>query len=261
MDRVYQSNAVEIPPSVTAPSGSFPTAGNKTSGQAATVPGAYWFYSVTEELRNALVKMGIAPDSANVSQLAEALGKLLPLSGGAVTGTIVSTVINPLSRDTDNSYLQIRSAPTRSGGASVELRGINDGTGNKGGFVIRATNGTVNKDLKGLPGGELEWDGMNVICVDSWSSGSSWYRKYSDGWIEQGGEIQEEDNWVNRERTISLNVPFKNTDYIVTFGDIMRKGDNYMGEGNSGIKSKTTSNLVVWLDDMTGGVNWHACGY
>lgn len=88
MDRVYQANAIETPPSTTPSSGSFPTAGNKASGQLATVPGPYWFYSITEEIRNALIAAGVTPDAAKVNQLAEAMSKFLPLSGGNVTGNL-----------------------------------------------------------------------------------------------------------------------------------------------------------------------------
>lgn len=75
MDRVYQSNAIETPPSTVASSGSYPTAGNKASGQLATVPGPYWFYSVTEEIRNAIIAMGLTPSSSSVDQLAMAFQK------------------------------------------------------------------------------------------------------------------------------------------------------------------------------------------
>ena len=76
MDRVYQSNAIETPPSSVASSGSYPTAGNKASGQLATVPGPYWFYSITEEIRNAIIAAGLTPDSAQVNQLAAAIAEL-----------------------------------------------------------------------------------------------------------------------------------------------------------------------------------------
>ena len=88
MDRVYQANAIETPPSVTASSGSYPTAGNKASSQLATVPGPYWFYSITEEIRNAIVAEGLRPDPSQVNKLAAAMAKYLPVSGGAVTGNV-----------------------------------------------------------------------------------------------------------------------------------------------------------------------------
>lgn len=88
MDRVYQSNAIETPPSAVASSGSYPTSGNKASGQLATVPGPYWFYSVTEEIRNAIIEAGLNPNSAQVNQLATAFSKYLPINGGNVTGDL-----------------------------------------------------------------------------------------------------------------------------------------------------------------------------
>lgn len=82
MDRVYQSNAVETPPEPVTSSGSYPTAGSKVTGQSATVPGPYWFYAVTEEIRNAIIAAGITPNQNEVDQLAKALGKTVPV--GAV---------------------------------------------------------------------------------------------------------------------------------------------------------------------------------
>lgn len=95
MDRVYQSNAVETPPEPISPSGSYPTAGDKVTGQVATVPGAYWFYSVTEELRNAIIAAGVTPNQNEVDQLAQALSKTVP----------VGTVITMSANEAPSGYL------------------------------------------------------------------------------------------------------------------------------------------------------------
>ena len=100
-----------------------------------------------------------------------------------------------------------------------------------------------------------------AYITSSWVSGASWYRVWSDGWIEQGGMVHDEGSWVNREKTVTLPKAFKNTNYNISLADTMRTKDSYMGDGNSGVKSVTTSNFVVWVDDMVGGFYWTACGY
>ena len=44
----------------------------------------------------------------------------------------------------------------------------------------------------------------------TWSSGTSWYRKYSDGWVEQGGRIV-----GGNSAQVTFHVPFKNTNYTI----------------------------------------------
>ena len=51
-----------------------------------------------------------------------------------------------------------------------------------------------------------------VYLVDSYVSGNSWYRVYSDGWCEQGGRCSASNQTVNFLKT------FKNTNYTITAG-------------------------------------------
>lgn len=77
-------------------------------------------------------------------------------------------------------------------GAGLWLSGNKSGgvTGSglvKGEFQLSAEDGTNHCALRGVPDGSLRWGGHNVISVVAESySANSWYRKYSDGWIEQG---------------------------------------------------------------------------
>lgn len=36
-----------------------------------------------------------------------------------------------------------------------------------------------------------------ISVVETYHSGNSWYRKYSDGWIEQGGYYETDSTWSN----------------------------------------------------------------
>lgn len=73
MDRVYESGASASPPSPPAsPSSGYPTPG-APGVAAATLPGPWWHYMMTEELRSVIVAAGLTPDHTNVAQLLAAL--------------------------------------------------------------------------------------------------------------------------------------------------------------------------------------------
>lgn len=84
----------------------------------------------------------------------------LQLSGGTMSGTITAVPV-ALARDTTDSYIQVRAAPARAGGASLQLTGV-DNTALVGAFTLRATDGSVNKDLIGKPDDSLTWGGANI---------------------------------------------------------------------------------------------------
>ena len=49
--------------------------------------------------------------------------------------------------------------------------------------------------------------------IKEWQEGTEWYTIYSDGWIEQGGEVYHATREIH---TVNLLVPFNNTNYNVT---------------------------------------------
>ena len=56
-------------------------------------------------------------------------------------------------------------------------------------------------------------NGKNIAYViDAYNDGTNWYRKWSDGWVEQGGYKLET---VDGLKTLSLLLPFANTNYQV----------------------------------------------
>lgn len=99
------------------------------------------------------------------------------------------------------------------------------------------------------------------ICViDTYSSGTSWYRSWSDGWIEQGGLIS---NWTG---TITFLKPFLNTNYSFNCNPVTTQtgsGCNMPGESSS--TPRTTTRIVLAYQSSgttnNGGIYWRACGY
>ena len=102
---------------------------------------------------------------------------------------------------------------------------------------------------------------LKSYITTTWQSGTSWYRKYSDGWIEQGGYVITNEN---SEQTINLHTAFSNTDYFLT----KQLGFNGYNAGNiSGnfysVWGLTTSSFKTY-GYISAGVNafrWYACGY
>lgn len=69
MDRAYESNQGAAAPAPPNP----PILGYPSETAPATVPGAWWFHMITEELRAAIIAAGIVPDGTKVNQLAGAM--------------------------------------------------------------------------------------------------------------------------------------------------------------------------------------------
>ena len=85
------------------------------------------------------------------------------------------------------------------------------------------------------------------------SDGMGWYRKWSDGFIEQGGRI------TSVTTTISLHTAFTNTNYTISSS---QAGSGSANISRVAIKDRTTSKFTLEYcrDDML-PISWHACGY
>lgn len=91
-----------------------------------------------------------------------------------------------------------------------------------------------------------------AYITETWHSGTSWYRKYSDGWIEQGGSI-------NGTELVTLNTNFSNTNYTAV------ATPNTQSNASSPrifIDEKTTSAFYLYMSSYnTKKASWYACGY
>lgn len=97
MDRIWQSGAAVTPPSFPAsPSVGYP---QEITGSRSTVPGAWWYHAVTEEIRNAIVAGGVTPDAGATDQLRAAIQAMIASSvapfsvPGAGTGAAKSAYL------------------------------------------------------------------------------------------------------------------------------------------------------------------------
>ena len=99
---------------------------------------------------------------------------------------------------------------------------------------------------------------IEAFIVETWRSddGSSWYRKYSDGWIEQGGVTP---NVKADSYTVTLNTPFTTVNYHVNF---ITTGTGKDGSFGHCVSERTNTTFTMYDYLMNGvPVLWYACGY
>ena len=98
----------------------------------------------------------------------------------------------------------------------------------------------------------------NSFIVASWRSGANWYRKYSDGFIEQGGA--QTVTGAQGEYTMNLNIAFTSTNYTAFCNTYTSMQSN---RESCGIKSKATSSFRYYTRTSENGVwrDWVAYGY
>lgn len=98
-----------------------------------------------------------------------------------------------------------------------------------------------------------------AVIVQNYKNGNSWYRVWSDGWIEQGGAVSTTNNG---EKSVSLIKTMTTTNYFVTAQTTGSRINNVTYLNSYTIVSRTTSGFTLYVgytDDRT--TLWYACGY
>lgn len=100
-------------------------------------------------------------------------------------------------------------------------------------------------------------DSKVAVIVQNYKSGASWYRVWSDGWIEQGGYSNS-----TGAVTVSLLKPFNNTNYTIQVTQKIVSGDRFAsGENNATTKTKNSFGVYTATSSNYKGFYWHAYGY
>ena len=102
-------------------------------------------------------------------------------------------------------------------------------------------------------------DNKVAVITQNYVNGYSWYRIWSDGWIEQGGKT---DKISNASATVSFLRNFANTNSIsIKIQPIGGDTNNWAGQYYC-VKSFTTSNFTfVGASGASSGYFWEAKGY
>lgn len=91
--------------------------------------------------------------------------------------------------------------------------------------------------------------------VETWKSenGTSWYRKYSDGWIEQGGYLS---SLPTAYAVFSLTTAFSSSTYT-----ILLSGINNQAAYTYAVDSRTTTTFQAKAGSSGANAIWFACGF
>ena len=147
--------------------------------------------------------------------------------------------------------------PIYQDGADKQVRMFIDlGDNKNAGFFLSSWSPHKNKPLyyDGSVGYPL------IYLKEAYVDGNNWYRVYSDGWIEQGGQCSAADDATV---TITFHKPFTNTSYHVLSGIV----EAQLGAGNFryiSFSNFTTTTMNVAGQSNCGGSCrgfWYACGY
>lgn len=100
----------------------------------------------------------------------------------------------------------------------------------------------------------------SAYITKTWRSGASWYRKWSDGFLEQGGAMPMTGGVTNR--TISFNASFSSTTSYVVLVQSYQGGSSSYQYNNFHVLSKTASSFTGHnsCNENVGNL-WYACGY
>lgn len=101
---------------------------------------------------------------------------------------------------------------------------------------------------------------MVAFVTETYRSGTSWYRKYSDGWIEQGGKTGVMSS--NTITTISLHKSMANTNYSITTCERYDGGTSDNNNENYWVSTVATSSFGIY--NSAGGYKqlyWEVKGF
>ena len=134
----------------------------------------------------------------------------------------------------------------------IDINGINEALITKADLDFG--NATIGNEFKQI----LAEAGIRYV-KETYSSGTSWYRVWSDNWIEQGGKTASSSN--DTSFSVTLHKPFSDTNYYVNLTSNTTTTTFNSAQPNW-VTAKTTAAFTAHLDCYgAGGSDWYACGY
>ncbi len=103
------------------------------------------------------------------------------------------------------------------------------------------------------------------VVIETGTSGNNWYRKWSDGWLEQGGIADYGSDARSTNATITFPKAFSNTNYTIQYL-AQRSGTSGNCNGASGCRNKSKTGIyLAWYgngsNDYMRYFNWYAAGF
>lgn len=239
---------------------------------------------------------GVAADaSGNITIKDEniANGPFLPTAGGTLNGVLklqaevlgrtgADYKTNPMGvviRNSDNKrYIMIaggiRGDAGDTAGSALYLSGSQHGEEDgavaaipAGAFLLSAakTAAQGRHVFIGHPNGDLFWDNAPVLSLKASGMASNhnwWYRKYSDGWIEQGGYSV--GGYYTSPATLTFPMAFTSERFTIVGVGYMDTFMHHAVDIYFGRRTKTSVSAATafnGLSDAAYEFMWFACGY
>lgn len=231
----------------------------------------------------------------DLGYLTKDISEVISAPGASFTGDVSATTVNATSLvatgESNLGFTRIRgagcffveAAPSKGLGMSADLtdgtygaiisvRNANDPSV-PGGimFSTRTPNSGINTNhtMEFRNNGSLKIDGKTLVyAYDTWTDGYRWYRKYSDGFIEQGGTTTYSGTGYKK---VTLMQAFSSKNYNIFVNSIstLSSSNDYMaigtGVGYSGVvdsnRSTTWFTLSRFKEHEPINHMWYACGY
>lgn len=191
--------------------------------------------------------------------------RIVTSTGETMDGKLTFKIEQAVTKGDDTSILRVIGATSYANGGNLVLYG--KGHNNKGAVELQARDGSNTGVFRVLANGSATLASKPVIALTaSWADGAgNWYRKYSDGWIEQGGRYS---SLVARgQSTITLHTAFTSSNYTVSLTGTNCLGSHHLYDTNSlGVVSQTSTSMTIEqynndTDSYWGTAIWYACGY
>ena len=218
----------------------------------------------------------------DLGYLTKDISEVISAPGASFTGDVSATTVNATSlvvtgesnigptRFRDAGFLFVESAPTKGLGVSADLtdgtyggiisvRNVNDPYVPGGiSFFTRTPNSGINTNhtMEFRNDGSLNIDGKRLGYIsETWHNGTNWYRKWSDGWIEQGGEFTKPHD---TNVTVTFPVAFQNTNYTIATSQYAQSSIDAPG---CSFTNKLTTGITHTYASWGSKWGWFACGY
>ena len=98
------------------------------------------------------------------------------------------------------------------------------------------------------------------FVTESWVNGTSWYRIWSDKWIEQGGQMSLPET---SSTAVTLHKTMANTNYYCSAiqTNVSTVGDTEMGIGCSPTSASQINIFCHYINPNTATVRWEVKGF
>ena len=127
--------------------------------------------------------------------------------------------------------------------------------------IAASAKSTVQADIDNLMNGVnalVSTLSSNKYVTDCYVNGNNWYRVWSDGWIEQGGQTTSSTG----VGTLNFIKPFLTTNYLFLTHTKTGNGDYTVRNTVEVLGTRTTTGInITGTPSFTNSYTWYACGY